>query len=992
MLFAFDDTLIGHREVVEMNTADLTIPLFVFPKGSFFADNTYAKVKGTNTILRPGLDYVVLSCNETIPFSTNPEQDLKLRQAYVRNVILLRTTTPMVLEWVVAYCGGEDATKSAEYDNYINSLYNQARTKGTTNLFTTIHQGWGNYLSLDNTQIMAGKHIYSKPLRVAEENEIGGGLGWGKVELAVEAIAESVTHGGDAAVIDAFFNWVKHHEIEFNKRKDVVSGGLDNSIQNLAGKRVGVDQFIFKEDSKLPNSLHFVEHNNVMLRGLDPNQASGIQANPTHTNRADIGYYGLAEAGFDVNTLGVKLFQRTDAATSKVRHGVVFEKAIYNAGTITYRLLKDVGVLTGTQTLYIVSKKLGIIHTRDVTSMLLNPAAVSTALSFAYATTQVDFTTDTITAYILNGNLQGDFSWVGNAVVVINNVRYAFELEVINRGNLLGADVTEVIDNVTPQFEMVVKRSYNINATNIILRAKIAETGAVVTLNGVASITVNFAAGESEKRILVNLTNSTQLKDKQMILFYLGANTTTILTSVLVGLKSVGRQDYAQISLLDNTNRVVNAIDVNNTYTLKVQFSKDADYFISALSLALTKLIGTSATALLGEKILVSNSVVTYPIKFSGSLDSVVALALTDVNNIAFKTNTLNVAYGTNSLDPDSPIFSPIVNGKHLRVVREATQYILDFAIAVKDHTLGGYVFTLTSDNLNLQLPANVISNHGLVRFRATIPISKLTSGTMQLMFSRNAQNYPLDFTINVDKLMVVEIEYRDGSFSDKVLETKRAFRIMLTNPFSDRKLLITRDSFAPALGINDISYAGGLTEIIVPTLSLNEGERKQLTVGDWVGIDSIKSSSVGYTRYAPNCTVTQSLTSNGSVVKAGSYLNEVGEVLINKEDYLTQAINVLTGKADFNHEVTENYIDVVTQFNNSISNITKALVTVTVGYTATIRNTIISPIDKTIIVALAVKRNDNNLVAVNSLYISIDYLDVNSQVVHSASTSVIGV
>lgn len=992
MFFPFDSELIGYQEVVTLKTSDLPIPIFNFPKGSFFVDGTYAKIKGTNKILRPGIDYLVLSCNETIPFSSNPQQNEMLKQAYVRNAILLRTNEVMDLEWHVAYCGGEETTKANEYNNYINQQYNTARTAGTTNLLLTPHQAWGGLISFDNTQVVSGKHIYSKPFRVSEELEAGGGLGWGKVELAVQAIAESVTHGGDPAIIDAFFNWSKHNEIEFNKRKTEISNTLNGKINDLDGKRVGIDQFMFKEEAGTVGSMHVVEHHNVMLRGLDPIQSGEFIDDPIFTNRKTVGFYGLAKTGFDVSTVGAKLYQRVAAPITKVRHGAVFAKTLYDAGTIDYRLIKEAGAITtGTHTLYVVSKNLGVIHTRDVTAALQNPLAIDVRYTFGYSTTNIDFSLDTITCYILDGNKQGDFSWVGNSRVVINNVRYGFELDAINRGNLLGPDVEEEIDNVTMQYEIVVRRTYSINAATITLRAKIAETGAIVTLNSLSSIAVAFAAGETEKRILVTLTNSAQIKDKQMLMFFVGTDLTTIIASVLVGLKSVGRQDYAQISLLDNKGNPVYAIDTNNTYMLKVQFSRDSDYFTSDLQLALTKLLGTTATAQLGTKSIVSNSVITYPIAFSGTLDAIISLGLTDINNAVFKTNLLNVAYNTANVNSTSPIFNTIVNGKHLRITRDEDQYILDFAIVVKDHSLGGYVFNLSSNKADLVIPNSVISNNGLVCFKATIPVNKLVTGTTRLTFVRAGQNYPLDFTIDIARLIAIEIEYRDGAYSDKALETSRAFRLMLTNPFTDRRLVITRDSFAPVLGITDIIYGGGLTDIVVADLTLEPGERKQLTVGDWVSIEDIKSNSALYTRYAPNCNVSQVLLSNSSVAKAGSYLTEVGEIVINKEDYVVEAVNILTGNALYDRGMTENYIDVITQFDADISNVKSVAVVTTDNYVAAIRNTIISPIDKTIIVALTVKRNDSSPIDYGSIFIGIDFRDINSQVVHKVSTSVDG-
>ena len=101
MFFPFDNNLVGYQEVVSLKTSDLPIPIFNFPKGSFFVDRTYAKIKGTNKIIRPGIDYLVLSCNETIPFSTDALQNEKLKQAYVRNAILLRTKEVLELEFLL---------------------------------------------------------------------------------------------------------------------------------------------------------------------------------------------------------------------------------------------------------------------------------------------------------------------------------------------------------------------------------------------------------------------------------------------------------------------------------------------------------------------------------------------------------------------------------------------------------------------------------------------------------------------------------------------------------------------------------------------------------------------------------------------------------------------------------------------------------------------------------------------------------------------------
>lgn len=989
MFFPFDNTLVGYQEVVSLKTSDLPIPLFNFPKGSFFVDGTYAKVKGTNKILRPGIDYLVLSCNETIPFSTNAAQNELLKQSYVRNAILLCTTEAMELEWYVAYCGGEETTKAGEYTNYINEVYNQARAKGTTNLLTSPYQPWGGYLSADNTQIMSGKHIYSKKFREAEELEQGDGLGWGKVELAMQAMSESITYGVDPALVNGFQNWANWNEIEFNKAKAAVAANLDSKIKNLNGKRIDVGQFTFKEDTNLPSNMEFIEHRNVMLRGVDPNQLGETVLDPIFTNRKDVGFYGLAESGYDIGMQAVKLFQRVDQATTKVRHGAFFANEVNASASIAYRFRKEAGTITtGTHTLYIVSKNLGIVHTRDVTDLLKDPAAKTTNFSFSYAAGQITNPVDTLFAYVLDDKMQGDFSWVGHCKVIIQNTINAYSVDVITRGNMIGENVVQE-PNILPELEVIVRRNYNVHAASVNVLVA-TDTSANLQINGKSIETVSFAAGESEKRLYIKFTNPTTINTRKYLIVTVGPSRDKAFATAIVGVRPTGRQDYAQISLRDKDGNMVNAIDVNNTYALHVQFSKDSDFYVDELELQLSKLIGTTATAKLGAKSIESKSLVVYPISFSGSLDAVVSLKLTDPKNTAFTTNTLNIAYNSNTVNPGSPIFTPIVVGRDLVIKRDATNYVLDFAIGLKDHAQGGFIFDLNSNNPDLSLPTSVISNQGLVRFRGTIPISKLNTGTIRLNFIRAGQTFPLNFTVNVSKLVPIEIEYRDGAYSNKALETQRSFRIMVTNPYADRKLTFARTSFVTSLGITNIQYGSGLTEIIEESLTLEPGERKQLTVGDWVSIEHIESNAAQIIRYAPNCNVSQVLMSNGSVVKTGSYLNEIGEILINHEVYEVQAINLTTGTAIFDNGMVDNFIDVIAQFPDDATNIKNVTVVTSEGYTATVRG-ITTSIDGTLIVGLTVKRNDNNPYFTGGVNFTIDCLNGSNQVVCKLTASVTG-
>lgn len=990
MHFPFDDTLVGYQEVVSFKTSDLPIPLFTFPKGSFFVDGTYAKIKGTNKILRPGIDYLVLSCNETIPFSSNLAIDLKLKQAYVRNAILLRTNTVLELDWYVAYSGGEETTKAAEYDNYIDQLFNEARIKGTTNLLTYPHQAWGAYLSAANSTLMAGKHIYSNGLRVTEEIEKGNGLGWGKVELAVQAIAESVSHGYDPAIIDAFFNWTLHNEIEFNKVKAALAKELNESIANLDGKRIAVGQFFFKEDNNLPTNMHFKEHPNVILRGLDPAQGTATLADPTNTNRSDIGYFGLAESGFDVSVVAAKLYQRTTTNETTIKRGVIFNSSLVTDNVISYKVRKDLGAIPGTHTLYVVSKNKGVVHTRDVSALLNAEAVANNNFSFTYVPANSVDPLDTLFAYILDANMQGEFSWVGHCKVLNQLTNNTYSLEIVNHGTILTSTDSN-LPNATGELEVIVKRSYNLYATTVQLRAKNPKNNSAITINGAASVNVAFKAGESEKRIMVKLTNPAQLDNVDYLHLFIGASAALSIADIILGLRSTGRQDYAQISLKDASGQVVSAIDTKNTYDLHVQFSKDSDYFIDELSLNLTKLIGTQAQAKLGNKQIVNNSTIIFPISFSGTTDVVAAINLSDINNSSFKTNTLNIAFDSAVINPTSPIFSPISLGRNVVIKREATQFVLDFNIALKNHAQGGYVFDLSSNLAKLSLPSSVISSQGYIRFRGTIPINQLNSGTVTLNFVRAGQTFPVSFNVNIEKLVPIEIEYRDGGFSNKHLDTKRYFKIMVTNPFTDRSLKFTRTNFPIALGITDITYADGLNEIIKDNLVVAPGEVGQLTVNDWVSIEDLKSSLTDIFKYAPNCTVSQVLMSNASVAKVGDYATEIGEILVNAPKYKVQSINLTTGTPILDNGMVDNFIDVITEFQETISAFTTVRVSTNRGYTATVRNTIRSA-DMTVIVGLLVKRDDTNPNYDDGVNLILEFVNNSGNVVHKVATSVKGI
>ena len=306
--YPFDETLKGHREIVDIDPTILTIPMFVFPKGSFFVDETYIKIKNTNTILRPGLDYGVLSCNENLAFSHDPELNEKIKSAYTRNVILLKKEFTQVLECHVAYCGGEQSTKVSEYQNLLNELYNEALFNGTVVEFKTPNQGWGNFVDSANAQITSGQHIYVKNTLREKELEEGGALGWSNVELALSSLADTVESGGDPLIMQAFYNWTKHHEIEIDKQLNKLSTELNDKIAKLDGLRVGFDQYIYTNNPTTPSAHKYIEHKNIMLRGVDPAGSDSLTE-----------IHSLAAKGETLNIQATHIVQRKDTGYTDER-------------------------------------------------------------------------------------------------------------------------------------------------------------------------------------------------------------------------------------------------------------------------------------------------------------------------------------------------------------------------------------------------------------------------------------------------------------------------------------------------------------------------------------------------------------------------------------------------------------------------------------------------------------------------------------------------
>lgn len=424
ILYPFDETLKGHLEIVDIDPTILTLPMFIFPKGSFFVDGTYIKIKNTDTILRPGIDYGVLSCNERIPFSFDPALNEKIKTAYTRNVILLKKAFTQTLECYVAYCGGEEHTQAAEYQNYINTLYSEALFNGTASEFKTPNQGWGNYLDSANKQITSGQHIYARDTLKELEIEEGGALGWSNVELALSSLADTVESGGDPLIMQAFYNWIGHHEIEVNKKLNAMKIDLDNKISKLDGLRVGINQYIYASVPNTPPKHRYLEHKNIVLRGSDP--ANGESLMDIHS---------FAARGETTNLQATHLLQRMannfDNPRGTLHASIKMSDGVY---TCTLKTLQMPAYPTG-WVLKVISATMGTI--------LEHPFApgAPVSISRSYIPPNSPVLVDTLFAIAVNTEL-GFFSDFSGTDLIMVDVQESddYTIEILNNNSVIVGD------------------------------------------------------------------------------------------------------------------------------------------------------------------------------------------------------------------------------------------------------------------------------------------------------------------------------------------------------------------------------------------------------------------------------------------------------------------------------------------------------------------------------------------------------------------------
>lgn len=688
LIFPFDTTLKGHVEEVEVNISDLDFPIFAFPKGSFFVSELYGVVKGTQKIVRPGLDFKVLSLNETLKFNdTNATLDKNLRENYVRNAILWRGRADIgTIVWHVPYAGGEDSTKPGQYNNYIEDLFNQARVAGTVNLYTTPYQAWGGFIDPKNEQFVSGSNIYQKFFDYYEDMNDRGGLGWGKVQLGVMALADVVTSGGDPMELQAYYDWIRHNESEFNEYKSEKFKDLNEQIANLDGKRIGIDQFVYSNKSyNHYDKQFFLEHNNVILRGLDPNE-TGFQLNPISTKRKDIGFYGLADWGTNIDLRATRLSQRKATAAEtqifKMRVVQLDTPNPSNPRQINWRVEcanKNLVKPGKDYWLYIISKRLGrVIQQANVSTLAYNATTNFIQGSFSYPDQYTEYGDDIIFAYVLDrSTMQGDFNEVKRLRYTSYHRRYGYTLAVNSRGIVLSdgeiisknptMDGYEENKIGTGNIEVTVTRQFSDYVeTNYLGLSRLTDEVAT-TLQ-----TLTWAVGETKK--VVNLyLDAAMFNENQTVLIQLlrftgnYLNSVNQLAAVVMGYRNTSNINEAYIKLLTNKEASEQTIfiDEDMSYYLSVQYARNVDYNRITPKLKLTeyRLDSTGAGTVvnskgaLGEPIFVDHGKVLYPIQFNGFNNGVITPVTVELIDDAasFSTNRINVFIENNELNTTGP-------------------------------------------------------------------------------------------------------------------------------------------------------------------------------------------------------------------------------------------------------------------------------------------------------------------------------------------------
>lgn len=871
LIFDFDDSLNGHVEQVGVDLNTLPYPIFTFPKGSFFVSELYGVIRGTNKLVRPGIDYKVLSLNENIAFNdTDNNLNTKLQQNYVRNAILWHGDSSIIaVDWNVPYCGGEDETKPPQYQNLLDRLWATAVNNGTSNLFTTEFQAWGGYVDINNAQITSGRDIYTKYFDYYSDLNANGGLGWGKVKISMMALAEVVSNGGDPMILQAYYDWVRFNKKRFEDHSKGSIADLYQRIDNLDSVRVADKQFVFSNDHYNHYAKqHFLELNNVMLRGLDPNEQ--FVSDPVCTHRPDVGFYGLGVWGVDTALKSTRLSKRTESEAGKKW----FTPTVSITGQDGLNINWSVEVTnrelatSNLYTLYFVSKQLGIIQAIPVTDFMKTGVAAKLNGSFRYPNDETDYADDIIFAYILDDQMRGNFENVGRFRYISKYRSYGYSMSYTTRGlvfsNGQSASKNASIDTSglsgTSNIEITVNRRFGDYPETVYLTV-----GTLNKNDAVVVKQIDWLVGETSKT--VNLTPQSDIfnQSKAVIISIqrdgTSTNTTKILASVVVGYRNTSNVNTAVIRMIDNyTATQESGLALNNSsHYLDIQFANNVNFstIVPVLNTYLDS--GATGTVTMGDLVYVSAGRMVAPITFSNFVKPLnqnyvtVGLELSGQGGslssnrltVYVNENDVNLA-GTNGFVLQNTIVNAVTNGVNI-------------------------TFKLTPRNKSVLpdlTPFKVTTDANLTVVNQPQYLNNILEYT--LFFSNDVLNKEVVTTITYTNMSGIEsqvgqVKYTNTSTTGNnifVLDKKgkQLSQLSLNNPFkliysngtgkAVKNVTTTLDTSRPerstkvVFGNDAVATSDGMYNITKPTVPLNGAVVGQVSVDGWLSVSSISTTT----------------------------------------------------------------------------------------------------------------------------------------------------
>lgn len=398
-------------ELLTINYATVPAPsnkIHTFPKGSFFASNTYGLVKATGRILRPDIDYKILQIEGVAP-STIPSMVRAYQGIHSANVILILATGLGVVEWTVDYVGGEEASTVAAYATALTAQINLATSNGTLDKLYSPHQAYAGYVSHDNTQKLEPRLYSFDKLGKLPEDE----RDYAETHLALGSMTDTIV-AGDALVKQAYADWLHHNENLIGDKRQAVVDLVNTSILKWKGDTISVGQFFFSDDvfnSVARKELRLKRHVGISL------QAEGSKV---------VGSLDRLKEGNDFLLRMSDLYQRVSDGDSVVfeTFEVTLNKSNYIQGMDTVLATFKRTTATGgakTFTLQLYSLREGVLSSTS-RSMNLNSTA---SISFQIPDTVRDYPEDTFVARIIE--VPGIEK---RATVLITNRSFGYSFEV----------------------------------------------------------------------------------------------------------------------------------------------------------------------------------------------------------------------------------------------------------------------------------------------------------------------------------------------------------------------------------------------------------------------------------------------------------------------------------------------------------------------------------------------------------------------------------